>query len=999
MKFNKRYANLIALAILILGLAYYLYHIDRWLAYDDEGGYLYAAWRISEGEMPYRDFLTPQLPLFLYPGALLLKVSGNSVLVLRAASALAVVLSALLLYLTVRRVFGARTALLAMAVFMVHRDVYWSARFFRPEAYMLLYSAAGMFVFVCSYPNRRRGLAVSGLLFAMATLSRLFGFLPLAGCILFIAYDAIRTYLRSSERRQAQPCSEDRPTDVRTCSSRVRATLPGAKIGSGVQLEGLAERTLRSQVTGAAERVFWFLAPYIALVSAAFALFYCLTPNLFAAILGHHLRQGSELSRLQVFLQGLRLYLDYFLGHPLLLLLTIPALVRSLRSKDSLQALFACQIPTAATFLLLSRGLEGRHLVHLVPSLATLFAASLLSGSDPQKARRLRKGANSVIVLVLIALALWPSWRKNRLVAGWSENDTGPLAEYIQTHTKEDDYVLSDYLGLNFYARRKNTPLGAGLSRGATLGEQILGKDLIQEIEEKQVKMVLVNIAQGAHQLANLRDYDDFHRYVQAHFHLAGRVVYDYRLLEIYHLNDLIPHPLEANFGDRIMLTGLAWGDRPTDLIDPSKSVGLDAVEGGGELIVTLRWRSLADLEKDYYLVLRLMDEEGKLWGLGQRQLMDIEAETYWDEEGLERAVQFPTSQWPVGEVVLDYYKLPVFPGTPPGRYQIIVRLRPLDTWEGLEVLTQDGTPSGFDYLLGTPQVTRPAQPPTLAKLAIPHPFVQELGDEVQFLGYELAATEVKPGDTLHLTLFWRALKRVSKEYDLLLQLQDATGSVWAEGRFPLAKATHPTTQWTEGEVVRGQYDLIVDAAAPPGECQLALDLVDKASGRHLLGRALVFTTLRIEGRKRQFVVPKTIQHPLRANLGEYVTLLGYDLAETEVEPGETLHLTLYWQAQREMKTSYKVFTHLLDAQNRIWGQNDSIPVGGTYPTTAWLPGEVIVDEYEISVKSDAPVGEYRIEVGMYDAETMQRLPAFNEEGARMPNDRILLEEIRIKAP
>lgn len=991
MEFSKKYAELIALAILLLGLAYYLYDIDRWLAYDDEGGYLYAAWRIGKGEMPYRDFVTPKLPLFLYPGALLLKLSGNSFLALRATSALAVVLSAVFLYLTVRRVFDARTALLAMAVFMVHRDVYWSARFFRPEAYMLLYSAAGMFVFVCSYPNRRRGLAVSGLLFAMATLSRLFGFLPPAGCVLFMAYDAIRPYLRSSERRQAQPFSEDRPTDVRTCSSRVSATLPGAKIGSGVQLGGLAERTLRSQVRGAAERVFWFLAPYIALVSAAFALFYCLTPNLFAAILGHHLRQGSELSRLQVFLQGLRLYLDYFLGHPLLLLLTIPALVRSLRSKDSLQAVFACQIPTAATFLLLSRGLGGRHLVHLVPSLATLFAASLLSGSDPQKARRLRKGANSVIVLLLIALALWPSWRKNRLVAGWSENDTEPLAEYIQTHTGEDDYVLSDYLGLNFYARRKNTPLGTGLSRGATLGGQILGKDLIQEIEEKQVKMVLVNIAQGAHQLANLRDYDDFHRYVQDHFHLAGRVVYDYRLLEVYHLDELMPSPLDINFGDRIMLTGLAWGDGPMDLIDPSRSVGLHGIEAGGELVVTLRWRSLTHMEEDYYLVLRLIDEEGKLWGLGQRQLMDIETETYWDDKGLERAVQFPTSQWPVGEVVLDYYKLPVFPGTPPGRYQIIARLRPLDTWEGLEVLSQDVAPYGFDYPLGMLEVTRPSVPPAIAQLAIPHLFTEELGNEVQLLGYELAATEVKSGETLHLSFFWQALRQMDKDYYLLLQVRDAEGNVWAEEEFPLASKGYPTTRWVKDEMLRGQYDPLIDAEAPSGKYQLLLNLVDRASGNKVLSEDLVFAELAIAGRKRQFAVPKAIQYPMQANFGHCVTFLGYDLAETKIKPGRTLHLTLYWQAQMEMKTSYKVFTHILDREEQIWGQRDSIPVGGAYPTTGWLPGEVTIDEYEISVKPNAPAGEYRIEVGMYDAVTGKRLPVFDEEGKRIPQDRVLL--------
>jgi len=288
--------------------------------------------------------------------------------------------------------------------------------------------------------------------------------------------------------------------------------------------------------------------------------------------------------------------------------------------------------------------------------------------------------------------------------------------------------------------------------------------------------------------------------------------------------------------------------------------------------------------------------------------------------------------------------------------------------------------------------VTRPTQPPTLAQLAIPHPFMEELGDEVQLLGYELAATEVRPGDTLHLTLFWRALKRMGREYDLLLELQDTSGRVWAEGRFPLAKATYPTTQWTEGEVVRGQYDLIVDAAAPLGECRLALDLVDKATGRRLLGHDLAFAKLRVAGRERQFVVPKTIQHPLRANLGDFVSFLGYDLAETEVEPGGVLHLTLYWQARKKMDASYKVFTHLLDAQNRIWGQRDSIPVRGTYPTTGWLPGEVIVDEYEIPVKPDAPSGDYQLEVGMYDAETMERLTAVDERGQHLPDDRVLLE-------
>ncbi len=69
----------------------------------------------------------------------------------------------------------------------------------------------------------------------------------------------------------------------------------------------------------------------------------------------------------------------------------------------------------------------------------------------------------------------------------------------------------------------------------------------------------------------------------------------------------------------------------------------------------------------------------------------------------------------------------------------------------------------------------------------------------------------------------------------------------------------------------------------------------------------------------------------------------------------------------------------------------------GTYPTTGWLPGEVVIDEYEIAVDATAPAGEYQLEVGMYDLKTMQRLPILNERGVRLPHDRILLSKVRVE--
>lgn len=138
---------------------------------------------------------------------------------------------------------------------------------------------------------------------------------------------------------------------------------------------------------------------------------------------------------------------------------------------------------------------------------------------------------------------------------------------------------------------------------------------------------------------------------------------------------------------------------------------------------------------------------------------------------------------------------------------------------------------------------------------------------------------------------------------------------------------------------------------------------------------------------------------PPLARLGEAVQLLSYRLSHEDdpVRPGDVLYLSLYWQTGEPLTVSYKVFTHLLDPTGWIQGQQDNPPAGGTYPTTEWQPGEVIVDRYEITVSPDAPPGGYRLAVGMYDGTTLARLPVRDVscEGCAVPayasEDRVLL--------
>lgn len=113
--------------------------------------------------------------------------------------------------------------------------------------------------------------------------------------------------------------------------------------------------------------------------------------------------------------------------------------------------------------------------------------------------------------------------------------------------------------------------------------------------------------------------------------------------------------------------------------------------------------------------------------------------------------------------------------------------------------------------------------------------------------------------------------------------------------------------------------------------------------------------------------------HRLEVKFENGVTLVGYRLATDRLHAGESIRLVLYWQTDAPLGFDYNVFTHLLDPAGFLRGQQDNAPVGGTYPTSQWAPGEVIVDAYDIALPADASSGAYSLEVGLYDWVTQAR--------------------------
>lgn len=131
---------------------------------------------------------------------------------------------------------------------------------------------------------------------------------------------------------------------------------------------------------------------------------------------------------------------------------------------------------------------------------------------------------------------------------------------------------------------------------------------------------------------------------------------------------------------------------------------------------------------------------------------------------------------------------------------------------------------------------------------------------------------------------------------------------------------------------------------------------------------------------------PAAPAHPLDLalvdpNTGQQITLLGYSLLNETLAGGDIAQITLFWQAESVPRRRYKVFLHVLDEGNHIVGQRDTEPGGGALLTTLWAAGEVIRDNYGLPIHPATPPGHYRLEVGLYDAETGQRLLLPGGEG------------------
>ncbi len=123
-----------------------------------------------------------------------------------------------------------------------------------------------------------------------------------------------------------------------------------------------------------------------------------------------------------------------------------------------------------------------------------------------------------------------------------------------------------------------------------------------------------------------------------------------------------------------------------------------------------------------------------------------------------------------------------------------------------------------------------------------------------------------------------------------------------------------------------------------------------------------------------------SIKNPLAVNFGDEIMLQGYDLNSPQLRPGSTLKLTLFWRALTQIRENYSIFVHLRDPAGHTVAQLDYQPFDGSYPTQNWQPGQSLSETRQWPIPADFPSGQYHLVLGLYNRDTLERLPLVDDQ-------------------
>ncbi len=107
-------------------------------------------------------------------------------------------------------------------------------------------------------------------------------------------------------------------------------------------------------------------------------------------------------------------------------------------------------------------------------------------------------------------------------------------------------------------------------------------------------------------------------------------------------------------------------------------------------------------------------------------------------------------------------------------------------------------------------------------------------GDALRLEGYTIRPWPARPGQTVQVTLFWRAAQRPVADYRVSLRLAAPDGKlVWQRDGDPV-DGYAPTPTWQPGQTIIDRRGLLLPGGLAPGAYMLSIVVYDPATGQAL---------------------------------------------------------------------------------------------------------------------------------------------------------------------
>ncbi|MCC7361605.1 MAG: glycosyltransferase family 39 protein [Anaerolineales bacterium] len=263
-----------------------------------------------------------------------------------------------------------------------------------------------------------------------------------------------------------------------------------------------------------------------------------------------------------------------------------------------------------------------------------------------------------------------------------------------------------------------------------------------------------------------------------------------------------IPHPLSAgtaDFGGELRLLGY--------------DVAADAAQPGQVLRLTLYWQSLIAMDRNWSIFVHVVDDAGVI--LAQR-------DRYPGQGALATTLLPPGATW------ADAYVIPI-PEAAYAPVSATLQVGLYDLADGARAPLADGA----EALVLAPVSVLARPLVTVAGLGpIPNPFGHNFANQIELVGYDLDRRSLRPGETLRVTLFWRALRPVAVNYSVFVHVRGLGETLWGGQDGWPQQGDAPTSTWRAGDVIRDIYAVIVKPDTPPGQYDVEVGLYDAAGVR-----------------------------------------------------------------------------------------------------------------------------------------------------------------------